>query len=737
MMFDTSNSEAMTHTPDLRALSAADASPGWLVLDAAREQQFTGEIVFDASHQITAYFDNGIAYHAVRAGDPSLCEQLLDAGIVDASQIDRGVVRVGGVEHLGRLFDRDPSVDRDAVTVFVELKTDTLLTELANRPATTFRLTAYRHHASGIHRWFVAPVDPAQLAPVGQVAQIDDSVTSRLPGLPSGDRRQCPDDVRIEWDQPDVVPLAPPSAAFATEPQPLPALDATMLHGTLDDESEVDEYDDDADESGWGRPVVDAALPLLELDEIVVTSSAVAEDDDTAIMFDEDFQILWPDGTEQELPASIEAETDRATGPDDEADDDAVEAVTDDSITASPFEQPPMPFDVEIADASTRTEVDEPVGELADHTEPSAGLDEPAGHDVDSLHDSAVDPAYGDAADAAGADTAADADADADADPDADADADADAAADADADPDAGSEADDAGTDVGTDAGTDVGTGADTNPQAEAPDAGFDAVFETIFGIAPRAEAPIVPAAPADEIEGDQAIGVPTIDADAAPVATDTQLGFDPEVSSHFWADVEASLEADDQPPAVDADDAAIEPGPDPAESPGAADLAFSLDDLDLNLPDWSDTAAGEPAPSPQPEQPALRFEMPPLVLSEDATPTEQQPDDVIDAVRRALAAIEAASTSSTFLPSMAGAEPESSAAGEDGSNQEQEPSGPGGFAPPTAAMSAEAVYARAGQAAEQTGGVASVVFVDDEPDEEIDERAGALRRLIGSLRRK
>jgi hypothetical protein len=53
--------------------------------------------------------------------------------------------------------------------------------------------------------------------------------------------------------------------------------------------------------------------------------------------------------------------------------------------------------------------------------------------------------------------------------------------------------------------------------------------------------------------------------------------------------------------------------------------------------------------------------------------------------------------------------------------------------------MTAEAVYARADEAEPPatSSGVASVVFVDDEPVDEAGERAGALRRLIGSLRRK
>lgn len=657
MMFETSNSEAMSDTPDLRTLSAADASPGWLVLDAARAQQFTGEIVFDvAPHPISVYFDHGVGYHAVRAGEPSLCEQLLEAGIIDASQIDRGVVRVGGVDHLGRLFDRDASVDRDAVTVFVELHTDRLLTELANGQAAPFRLTAYRHHASGVHRWFVAPAGPAPLVPVGHVAQIDDSITSKLPGLPSGDRRQWPDDVRIEWDQPDVTPLAPPTTSAALDAE----LDASA-HG--------DEQDSGAasagagDPSGWSRPIVDNSLPLLELDEIVVAANGVANgEDDAAILFDEDFQILWPDGTEQDLPESIDEDQgeDVATDAVDETPGDETDGAGDadgadgadgghGAADASPFERPPVAV------------------------EPAVDHSADAGDDVDAV-DVAVTEA-GVAAEHARSGVA-------------------------DHDP------------------------ADPVPADPVPvDQG-------------RAEDELADAGRHDDVvEHPSTDATPQVD-----VVATVEPGAAPMLGGHFWADVEASLEADEGYETVGARndapaDAAGAGGDAEVAAPTASEFAFDLDDLELNLPDWSGPAGDEEASSPRSDMPALRFEMPPLTLADDATPTEQQPEDVIEAVRRALAAIEAATASAT-LPSIEGSDPVAdSAPGTDLGAAD----GPatGSFAPPTADMSAEAVYARASRASDQPSGVASVVFVDDEPAEEEDERAGALRRLIGSLRRK
>ena len=42
--------------PDLRALAGDGTQPGWMVLDAARHQLFTGEIVFDTQPEIRAIF---------------------------------------------------------------------------------------------------------------------------------------------------------------------------------------------------------------------------------------------------------------------------------------------------------------------------------------------------------------------------------------------------------------------------------------------------------------------------------------------------------------------------------------------------------------------------------------------------------------------------------------------------------------------------------------------------------
>ena len=220
---------------DSAALSANGPQPVWMTLNEARERAFTGEIIFEVDPEVLAYLDNGVVYYAERTADASLGRRLLDSGVIDANQLERGTVRVGDVEHLGRLFDRDPSVDRDSVLVVAEAATEDLISELANEAITTIRVTAYRHHPSGVHRWFVAPAEPAaNQRPISEVAQLDTTVVDDLPGLPVASAGISADELTIEWEE---------SLDGFEELEPLPAideLDASMLEAMLDGGSDLD-----------------------------------------------------------------------------------------------------------------------------------------------------------------------------------------------------------------------------------------------------------------------------------------------------------------------------------------------------------------------------------------------------------------------------------------------------------------------------------------------------------------
>jgi hypothetical protein len=260
------------------ALVVNGAQPVWLTLNDARERAFTGEIVFETDPEVFAYLDHGIVYYAERATDASLGNRLLHAGVIDQTQLDRGTVRVGDIEHLGRLFDRDPSVDRDAVIVVAEAATAELVADLANRVTATARVTAYRHHPSGVHRWFVAPLEPLALQrPVSAVAQLDYTVVDQLPGAGFADT----DELTIEWDD-----------EFDDE-----------FHGVFDgDRAEFDgEFDlsllEVAEQGIDEVEILDDDEPDADAFELSLDYSVVIGDDevDVALAFDELFDAEAPD----------------------------------------------------------------------------------------------------------------------------------------------------------------------------------------------------------------------------------------------------------------------------------------------------------------------------------------------------------------------------------------------------------------------------------------------------------
>lgn len=274
---------------DLEAYAAttrADPPPVWRTLDLVRGAAFTGEVVFEASPEVRAYFDRGEVYYAEPAGVPPIGQRLVDAGVVDVGQLRRGTVRVGDVEHLGRLFDREPSVERDAAVLVVERETEVTVAAIAD-DHWPIRVSPYRHHPSGVHRWFVAPVHPSLVPrPLSAVAQVDRTVIDELPTLGTG-----ADHARIEWD----------------EPGPFDGLDRAIAGGGAGPGFDVDWAELDSDPSradglaGGPTPVAPAEGSLLD-EAVVAPSEGAAPGGAVAgsgVADEGDFQLVWPDGTEE------------------------------------------------------------------------------------------------------------------------------------------------------------------------------------------------------------------------------------------------------------------------------------------------------------------------------------------------------------------------------------------------------------------------------------------------------
>lgn len=341
------------------ALSVTGPQPVWMTLDEARERAFTGEVVFEVDPEVLAYLDNGVVYYAERTSDAPLGRRLLDAGVVDTSQLERGTVRVGDVEHLGRLFDREPTVDRDAVLVLTETATEDLIAELANAAVTTVRVTAYRHHPSGIHRWFVAQLEsPAALRPVGSSSQLDSTMLEELPAL----NVVADDELRIEWDDIDEVLLTPDPEIVADDFEPVP-VDQPVDHGEPVVDAPMADDPEEIEIDFGGQDVID--------DVDLAEAPTVDEfDEDTSVDDDFEYQVTWPDGTAE--PVDVEAAEPTADPVITESDDGAVH-----------FEMP----ELEVSDDAAADDVPDDVAdavrraiaaiETASVTAPSAPVAEP------------------------------------------------------------------------------------------------------------------------------------------------------------------------------------------------------------------------------------------------------------------------------------------------------------------------------------------------------------------------
>lgn len=197
----------MTAEPDVAAdlfgLADTFPRPGWVVLDAARDHRFTGELIFDTSVEARVYFDRGRIYLAERSSDPSLGSRLVDAGALNAAQLEHGSLRIGDSEHLGRLFERVPSIDRHSVLVTAEMMTEECVGWLAGQQIRAVRSSAYRHHPSGVHRW-ERPNGWADLSPGDPLpAPAPDEVPVEVvPPEPLFAPVDSFDDGMIQWDEP-------------------------------------------------------------------------------------------------------------------------------------------------------------------------------------------------------------------------------------------------------------------------------------------------------------------------------------------------------------------------------------------------------------------------------------------------------------------------------------------------------------------------------------------------------
>ncbi len=132
----TTTREVPSNAASLQRLLDVDGvwpRPGWMVLNSARESEFTGEVVFDSEPAVRVYLDRGKVYVAERVNDVPIEERLVAARALSRADLDIGALQVEGAIYLGRLFDRVPTVDRVMVMTMTEVMTNETISWIESR----------------------------------------------------------------------------------------------------------------------------------------------------------------------------------------------------------------------------------------------------------------------------------------------------------------------------------------------------------------------------------------------------------------------------------------------------------------------------------------------------------------------------------------------------------------------------------------------------------------------------
>ncbi len=213
--------------------------PAWQVIEAARRRYLTGELTLPTNPTTRVFLRDGMVYFAERSSDGALPIRLMMEGVITREQMQRGTVIVNGVEHVGRMFDADPTIDRPSVELCTELFTDDVMVTVANLLVDSYEMALYRRHPSGIDRWYPHSVPVAgrqgESATASSPTQVPNAASSPKPvakpkpkaeSQPVAPAAAAPAEVKAtpknNLNGPPITQAVPVTAPIAATPPPPP-----------------------------------------------------------------------------------------------------------------------------------------------------------------------------------------------------------------------------------------------------------------------------------------------------------------------------------------------------------------------------------------------------------------------------------------------------------------------------------------------------------------------------------
>jgi hypothetical protein len=228
-----------------------------------------------------------MVYFAERSSDGTLPVRLMMEGVITREQMQRGTVIVNGVEHVGRMFDADPTIDRPSVELCAELFTEDVMVSVANTTVSSYELHLYRRHSSGIDRWYPHSVPASSKssesraaeqasAQAAEVRAAETSPAAKTPARPKPQpetRSASPTVARNSLTGPPItqaVPVTRPVTATATTtrtaPPPPPITEAVPVTHAAPVTTQVPVT----------MPAPTAQIPVTKSDE--VDTNAIADE---------------------------------------------------------------------------------------------------------------------------------------------------------------------------------------------------------------------------------------------------------------------------------------------------------------------------------------------------------------------------------------------------------------------------------------------------------------------------
>ena len=301
--------------------SYSGADPIWGFVALIGNERYTGEVAVGIDPRVRLFAVDGRVYFAEREGDAPIGTRLVSCGVVSTTQLEAGGVQIGDTTSLARLFQRQPSIDRDAVELTIELATESLLESIANKAVGMPEVFPLRHHSSGVHHWLRDSAAATSLPVAEAFATAAPADDSRLIEAVTLEEEAAVEEAAVEEAIPVEEAVAVEEAVIEED-----AVEEAVVEEAVVEEAVVEEafiYEAVSEELVAEKAVIEETIPDEPvIEELVVVPAPVfvlptlssllspaAEDDQDATVHIEEIQPvdLADETVTDETVASVEA----------------------------------------------------------------------------------------------------------------------------------------------------------------------------------------------------------------------------------------------------------------------------------------------------------------------------------------------------------------------------------------------------------------------------------------------